>query len=320
MKSALNAPHLTDEAAAFAYVEAKLWPHGPTCPHCGVVGEASKSKGKTTRAGLWNCRACRKPFTVRMGTIFESSHVPLHIWLKAIYLICSSKKGVSTRQIQRTFGGSMKTAWFLMHRIREAMADDGSTLIGGGGAAIEVDETFLGKQATVFMNGKGWRTKTGTADMQKIVTLVERGGRARSVHVESLQKEEIVRAMETASRDSHLNTDSAQHYRRLGREFLSHEMVDHGAHEYVRDDTHTNTVEGTFSIFKRGMRGIYQHCSEKHLHRYLAEFDFRYSNRIRLGIDDKGRADNALKGIAGKRLTYETVSARRSSGEGRIVW
>ncbi len=156
--------------------------------------------------------------------------------------------------------------------------------------------------------------------MRKIVAAVERGGRVRSIKVDSLQKPEIVRAMEGVSRDSHLNTDSAQHYRRLGLEFLSHEMVDHGAHEYVRGGAHTNTVEGVFSIFKRGMRGIYQHCSEKHLHRYLAEFDFRYSNRIALGVDDKGRADNALKGIAGKRLTYETVSARRSSAEGRIVW
>jgi transposase-like protein len=256
MKSALNAPHLTDETAAFAYVEARLWAHGPTCPHCGTVGEASKSKGKTTRAGLWNCRACRKPFTVRMGTIFESSHVPLHIWLQVIYLICSSKKGISTRQIQRTIGGSMKTAWFLGHRIREVMKDDSADPIGGGGSTIEVDETFLGKQANTFVTGKGWRTKTGTGDMQKIVTVVERQGRARSIHVESLQKPEIARALEAADRDSHLNTDSAQHYRRLGLEFLSHEMVDHGAHEYVRGEAHTNTVEGTFSIFKRGMRGI----------------------------------------------------------------
>ncbi len=149
MQSALNAPHLTDEAAAFAYVEAKLWPHGATCPHCGVVGEASRSTGKTTRMGLWNCRACRKPFTVRMGTIFESSHVPLRVWLQVMYLVCSSKKGISTRQIQRTIGGSMKTAWFLGHRIREAMADNGSTLIGGGGGAIEIDETFLGISRTL---------------------------------------------------------------------------------------------------------------------------------------------------------------------------
>jgi transposase-like protein len=320
MQSALNAPHLCDEAAAFAYVEAKLWPSGAVCPHCGVVGEASRSKGKTTRAGLWNCRACRKPFTVRMGTIFESSHVPLHIWLQAIYLICSSKKGISTRQMQRTLGGSMKTAWFLMHRIREAMADDGAAPMGGGGSTIEIDETFLGNQPHYFENGRGWIRKTGTSDLAKIVTTVERGGRARSVKVENLQKEEIGRALETVARDSHLNTDKARHYGVVGREFLSHQAVDHGRHEYVRGDAHTNTVEGVFSIFKRGMRGVYQHCSEKHLPRYLAEFDFRYSNRIKLGIDDKARADNALMGVVGKRLTYETVSARRPGAEARVVW
>jgi len=320
MQSALNAPHLCDENAAFAYVEAKLWPNGATCPHCGVIGEASRSQGKTTRAGLWNCRACRKPFTVRMGTIFESSHVPLHIWLQAIYLICSSKKGISTRQLQRTLGGSMKTAWFLGMRIREAMADDGSTPIGGGGGAIEIDETFLGQQGSYFESGKGWKRKTGTGDMRKIVTTVERGGRARSVKVENLQKEEIARALDGVSRDSHLNTDKARHYGVIGREFLSHNAVDHGCHEYVRGDAHTNTVEGSFSIFKRGMRGVYQHCSEKHLQRYLAEFDFRYSNRIKLGVDDKSRADIALTGFAGKRLTYETVSARRPGAETRVVW
>ncbi len=153
MQSALNAPHLINEAAAFTYVEARLWPHGATCPHCGVVGRSSKSKGKTTRAGLWNCRACRKPFTVRMGTIFESSHVPLHVWLQAIYLVCSSKKGISTRQIQRTLGGSMKTAWFLMHRIREAMADE-AAVIGGGDGVIEVDETFLGSDPAPSFRAK----------------------------------------------------------------------------------------------------------------------------------------------------------------------
>src|SRR5271154_4768381 len=146
MKSHLEAPHFADETAAFAYVEARLWPNGPVCPHCGTVGEASRSKGKTTRPGLWNCRACRKPFTVRMGTIFESSHVPMRVWLQAIYLICSSKKGISTRQIQRTLGGSMKTAWFLMHRIREAMSDGALDPFGGGGGSVEVDETYIGRE------------------------------------------------------------------------------------------------------------------------------------------------------------------------------
>jgi transposase-like protein len=316
MQSALNAPHLKDEAAAFAYVEARLWPHGPQCPHCGVVGEASRSTGKTTRMGLWNCRACRKPFTVRMGTIFESSHVPLHVWLQVIYLVCSSKKGISTRQIQRTIGGSMKTAWFLGHRIREAMADD-TAIMGGGGGTIEADEAFLGTDPKLFVNKKGW---VGGSGEKKVLTVVERGGRARSTAMASLRKDEIVRAMDVASRDSHLKTDSAQHYRRLGLEFQSHAMVDHGAHEYVRGDTHTNTVEGYFSIFKRGMRGIYQHCSEKHVQRYLAEFDFRYSHRIAMGVDDKARADKALSGVVGKRLTYETIAVRRPGQESRIVW
>lgn len=316
MQSALNAPHLTNEEAAFAYVEARLWANGTVCPHCGVVGEASKSKGKTTRMGLWNCRACRKPFTVRMGTIFESSHVPLHIWLQVIYLVCSSKKGISTRQIQRTIGGSMKTAWFLGHRIREAMTDD-TVILGGGGGIIEADETFLGHEPKKFVSGKGW---IGGSGQKKIVTVVERNGRARSVKVDSIQKPEIVRALEIADRNSVLATDEAMQYRRIGKEFLGHLTVEHGAHEYVRGDAHTNTVEGYFSIFKRGMRGIYQHCSEKHVARYAAEFDFRYSNRIALGVDDKARADNALAGVVGKRLTYETVSVRVSGAEGRVVW
>ncbi|HEX4179324.1 MAG TPA: IS1595 family transposase [Caulobacteraceae bacterium] len=320
MQSALNAPHLINEEAAFAYVEAKLWANGTVCPHCGVVGESTKSQGKTTRMGLWNCRGCRKPFTVRMGTIFESSHVPLHIWLQVIYLVCSSKKGISTRQIQRTIGGSMKTAWFLGHRIREAMTEANPPIMGGGGGIIEADETFLGQQATQFISGEGWRTKRGTGDMRKIVSVVERGGRVRSMKVDNLRKEEITRAMDMAARDSILSTDAAHHYRRIGREFIGHMTVDHGSGEYGRGEAHTNTIEGVFSIFKRGMRGIYQHCSEKHLSRYLAEFDFRYSNRIKLGVDDKRRADIALAGFAGKRLTYETVSERRRGQEGRIVW
>lgn len=207
MKSALNVPELRDEAAAFAYVEAKLWPDGPTCPHCGVMGEASRSTGKTTRMGLWNCRACRKPFTVRIGTIFEDSHVPLHIWLQVMYLVCSSKKGVSTRQIQRTIGGSMKTAWFLGHRIREAMADD-TAIMGGGGGVIEADETFLGAAPNLFVNKKGW---VGGSGEKKILTVVERKGRARSTSLDSLGKDEIVRGMDVADRDSILSTDEAHH-------------------------------------------------------------------------------------------------------------
>ncbi len=304
MKSTLNAPHFADEDAAFAYVEAWLWPDGPVCPHCGTVAEASRSKGKTTRPGLWNCRACRKPFTVRMGTIFESSHVPMRIWLQAIYLICSSKKGISTRQIQRTLGGSMKTAWFLMHRIRLAMdGSSGTGPIGGAGKIVEADETFISKSP------KTRRAPGERADRQ-ILSLVERGGHIRSVFLDH----NTVRSALWLhlDRDSRLYTDGSVVYRRFVRE---HSSVDHSKGEYVRDDVHTNTLEGFFSVFKRGLVGVYQHMGEAHLHRYLAEFDFRRNNRERLGIDDKTRADRALVGAKGKRLTYETTRRQQALDE-----
>lgn len=321
MASALSAPHFHSEEAAYAHVEARIWPNGPFCPHCGECDRISAIKAnpeKRVRIGLKKCGACKKQFTVKVGTVFEQSHVPLNMWLQAIAL-CSSKKGFSSNQLARVLGVTIKTAWFMSHRIREAMADDGSILMGGGGAVIEADETFLGQSASVFRNDQGWR-KRGAGDMQKIVAVVERKGRVRSVKVDSLGKEEITRAMEMAARDSILSTDEANHYRRLGREFIGHMTVEHGAKEYVRGEAHTNTVEGVFSIFKRGMRGIYQHCSEKHLERYLAEFDFRYSNRIALGVDDKARAETALKGIVGKRLTYRTTCERRPGAEARVVW
>jgi len=317
MQSALNAPHLINETAAFAYVEAKLWPHGPVCPQCGLVGEATRAQGKTTRIGLWNCRPCRKPFTVRIGTIFESSHVPLHIWLQVIYLVCSSKKGISTRQIQRTIGGSMKTAWFLGHRIREAMADGALDPFGGGGGDVEADETFIGHD--------GNYSAAGGSNMNAVLSFVDRDtGRLRSMVIDNVTSNAVTKALvANVAPDTRLLTDSAKAYRRVGAVMADHQSVNHSISEYVRKDdetVHTNTVEGTFSIFKRGMRGIYQHCAKKHLHRYLAEFDFRYSNRIRFGIDDKRRADIALAGFAGKRLTYETVSQQRPSDEIRIVW
>jgi len=318
MQSALSAPHLINEEAAFAYVEAKLWPHGATCPHCGVIGEASRSQGKTTRAGLWNCRACRKPFTVRMGTIFESSHVPLHIWLQAIYLICSSKKGVSTRQIQRTFGGSMKTAWFLMHRIREAMADGALEPFGGGGGDVEADETYIGRDPDEPNSSHQW-------SKMKVMSIIDRtSGQARSIVLDFVTTKTVTDAIVAhVSPEARLLTDQAPQYLKVGRQLADHQSVNHRRREYVRKGdvtVHTNTVEGYFSVFKRGMRGVYQHCSKKHLHRYMAEFDFRYSNRSAVFVEDAQRADNALKGFAGKRLTYETVSARRSSEEARIVW
>jgi hypothetical protein len=266
--------------------------------------------------GLWNCRACRKPFTVRIGTIFESSHVPLHIWLQAIYLICSSKKGISTRQIQRTLGGSMKTAWFLMHRIRLAMDEGALAPFGGGGGDVEVDETYYGHDAN-------YSTKGGK-NMNAVISFVDREtGHLRSTVLGNVTSNAATAAViANVDPDTRLLTDSSNIYRRVGALMTGHEAVNHSVGEYVRkaDPTvHTNTVEGTFSIFKRGMRGVYQHCARKHLQRYLAEFDFRYSYRIALGVDDRIRADEALRGFAGKRLTYETVSARRAD-ESRIVW
>ena len=312
-KSVFDAPQFKTEEGAFAYVEAQLWPHGPVCPHCGNADteRIRKMAGATTRMGLHKCNDCRKPFTVRMGTIFESSHLALHLWLQVIHLFCASKKGISTRQIQRMLQCSMKTAWFLGHRIREAMKDDGLAPIGGSGMTIEADETFWGQQDYKFTSGKGWQRRDGWGDKMKIVSLVERGGRARSIHIDNLGMEEITRALETADRDSHLNTDSARHYRRIGKEFLSHGSVDHSRSEYARGTVHSNTVEGFFSIFKRGMVGVYQHCDTSHLHRYLAEFDFRYSFREKVGYNDTMRADAALRGVVGKRLTYETTGRAR---------
>jgi transposase-like protein len=221
MKSALSADHFHSEEAAFAYVEARLWANGRVCPHCGIVDSSGALKGKTTRAGLYKCYACRKPFTVRMGTIFESSHVKLNIWLQAIYLLCSSKKGISSRQLQRTFGGSMKTAWFLGHRIREAMRTGQLSPMGGAGGIVEIDEAFIGQK-------EGFETKRGMGHKNAILTLVERGGAARSFHVESVKKEDvlpIVRA--NLDRETHVMTDEAARYAQLGNEFAKHDAVDH---------------------------------------------------------------------------------------------
>jgi transposase-like protein len=300
MKSALNAPHFADEDAAFAYVEAWLWPDGPVCPHCGTVGEATRSKGKTTRPGLWNCRACRKPFTVRMGTVLESSHVPMRIWLQAIYLICSSKKGISTRQLQRTLGGSMKTAWFLGHRIREMMKDSGGLgPLGGGGAIVEADETFITRSP------KTRRPADAPArENRQVLSLVERGGPIRSKFLDHRTVRSALRGQ--LAPDAQLRTDSAVSYRKI-MPHGQHEAVDHSKREWVRGDAHTNTLEGFFSIFKRGLIGIYQHIEQQYLDRYLSEFDFRYNYRIKTGYDDKARADRALVSAKGKRLTYETT-------------
>ncbi len=309
-RSIFSAPHFNDEAAAYAFVEARLWPNGRVCPHCGVVDQSGALKGKTDRIGSYKCYACRKKFTVKVGTIFEDSHVQMRDWLTAIHLMCSSKKDVSANQLHRTLGVTLKTAWFLGHRIREALRSSDFLPMGGDGTPVEADETFIGRK-------EGFRTKAGHGHKNAVLTLVERGGAARSFHVEGVKKDDlapIVRA--NIAREAHLMTDEGAQYTQLGKEFANHGKVDHSREEYAYRDRKTkivigvNCAEGYFSIFKRGMIGIYQHCSEKHLHRYLAEFDFRYSNRVKLGVGDCMRAELALKGASNKRLTYRIPHAQ----------
>jgi transposase-like protein len=302
MSSTLSSKHFHDEAAAFAFVESRVWPNGPNCPHCGGVERIGKLNGKTTRLGLYKCYQCYKPFTVRVGTVFEASHIPVRYWLQAMAFMTASKKGISSNQLHRTLGVTLKTAWFMSHRIREAMRVVGVVPMGGAGSVVEVDETFIGRVEGVP------KQRSGSAHKNVVLTLVERGGSARSFHVDSTRRadvEGIVRV--NIRKESRLMTDEARHYKAIGHEFASHESVNHGKEEYVRGDVSTNTVENFYSVFKRGMKGVYQHCSERHLHRYLSEFDFRYSNRVKLGVDDIERADIALKGIVGKRLTYRTA-------------
>jgi transposase-like protein len=308
--SVLNAPHFHDEAAAFAKLEAVLWPNGPVCPHCqnneriyyleGVRSKPSKKNPDgVVRHGLKKCGKCRKQFTVRVGTVFESSHIPLHKWFQAVHLLCSSKKGISSHQLHRVLEITYEAAWFMSHRIREAMRSGDLAPMGGAGGSgvVEADETFIGRK-------KGMEKKRGTGHKHAVLALVERGGKVRSVHVADVSARTIVPLVnDNIAKEAKVMTDAAATY--YGKiEAASHEAVNHAAGEYVRGNVHTNTVEGYFSIFKRGMKGVYQHCSEKHLHRYLAEFDFRYNNRTSLGVEDVQRSEKAVLGALGKRLTY----------------
>jgi transposase-like protein len=311
--SVLSQAQFHSEEAAYAFVESKVWPTGPVCPHCGGVERNKLMGGKSTRIGLYKCYDCRQPFTVKIGTIFESSHVKLHLWLQAIFLVASSKKGISANQLHRTLGVTLKTAWFMGHRIREAMRHGGLDTFGQGGGVVEVDETFIGHDRTI--KPRGVKKGRGFHHKNKVLSLVDRStGRSRSMVVDSVSAKElapIVRA--NLARETRLMTDEASYYTLVGREFAEHGIVHHGMGEYVsKQDTsvHTNTIEGFFSIFKRGMKGVYQHCGHNHLNRYLAEFDFRYSNRIANGIDDVQRADLLLAGVVGKRLTYQTTLSR----------
>jgi transposase-like protein len=297
--SNLNNPIFTDETAAREWLEARVWPQGPICPHCGSHSDdVTKLEGSKHRPGLYQCNGCREQFTVTVKTVFERSKIPLTKWLAALFLLTASKKGVSAHQIHRSLGISYKSAWFMMHRLREAMRTGGLAPMGGAGKTVEADETYIGRI-------KGQPVRVGAGHKHAVLTLVERGGSARSFHVDNASVVSVAPVVrENIARETAMMTDEAPHYREVGQEFASHEVVRHSTKEYVRGHVSTNTVEGYLSIFKRGMRGVYQHCGEKHLHRYLAEFDFRYSNRAALGVNDLMRAEIAAKGIKGKRLTY----------------
>jgi transposase-like protein len=306
--SVLSKPYFHDEAAAFCHLEGVLWPRGPVCPHCGSISGKHYDLGKT-RVGLHKCSDCRKQFTVKVGTVFESAHIPLHKALQAVYLMCASKKGVSAHQVHRILGVTYKTAWFLCHRIREALRDGSLAPMGGAGSIVEVDETFIGRKPGVEAR-PGW-----VKHKHAVLTLVERGGSARSFHVDEVTKAELLPIVHAnLDRESHVMTDEAARYAQLADDFAKHDSVDHHRGEYGYTDratgvkVNTNSIEGYYSIFKREMKGVYQHCGEKHLHRYLAEFDFRYSNRSALGVEDQERALRALAGVVGKRLTYKSAN------------
>jgi transposase-like protein len=317
MSSVLCEPYFQDEQAAFDRLEAIIWPQGPVCPHCGAMSRIGALKGVRSkpsrkhpegveRLGLKKCYDCRNQFTVRKGTVFEDSHAPLHLWFQAAYLLMSSKKGISSNQLHRVLGVQLKTAWFMSHRLREALRIIGSGPLGGEGRVVEADETFVGRLQGMPKQPKG---TSASSYKNTVLTPVERGGSARSFHVEGTSiadLQPIIRA--NIARETQLMTDEWRAYDEIGSEFASHDTVSHKDEEYARYEGErlisTNTVEGYYSVFKRGMKGVYQHCSEKHLHRYLAEFDFRYTHRVRLGVDDVMRTVIALKGIKGKRLTY----------------
>ncbi len=296
-----------DDEAARLHLEAQRWPNGPYCPHCGEAEAITRLQGKSTAPGMCICRSCRKKFTVTVGTVFERSHVGLAKWMLAFRLMASSKKGVSAHQLHRSLDVTYKTAWFMAHRIREAMKMPPETGMGGQGKVVEADETYIGgKEHNKHANKRLRRHDLKLDAKQAVFTLVERDGRARSFHVASVTSKTLRNAIVTSvRRESHLMTDGHPIYPRIGAEFAAHSSVNHQEGEYVRDGfRHSNTVENYFSILKRGITGVYHHVSEAHLHRYLAEFDFRYSNRDGLGVNDAMRADEMLRGATGKRLTY----------------
>ncbi len=314
-KGLLSNPIFQDETKAREWLEARLWKGGRVCPHCGVVGESTLMQGKTTRPGLYQCNACREPFTVTVGTLYERSKIPLHKWLAATQLLMSSKKGMSALQIGRMLGISPKSSWFLMHRIRESLREIDAAPMGGTGKIVEADETFVGGKEKNKHKRLRNKKNIGGAGKEAVFSLVERGGKVRSQRVARVNAKTL-RPILTAQIDAatSLMTDGAGQYRHMHKDFARHEMVNHEIDEYVRGDAHTNTIEGYFSILKRGIIGTYHHISPQHLKRYLAEFDYRYNERASLEVDDALRMEKSVSGIVGKRLTY-----RRTCREGEPV-
>jgi transposase-like protein len=319
----LRNPIYHSNEAARLHLEKLRWPHGPYCPRCGEAENVRRLEGKSTAPGLCFCNSCRTKFSVTMGTVFERSHIELSKWMLGFRLMASSKKGISALQLQRSLDlKSYKSAWFMAHRIREAMGlpADGAAPLGGHGKTIEVDETYVGgAEKNKHRNKRGVNVK-GPHHKEAVVTLVERGGRARSHHIANVTAKSLGEVIFTsARRSSDLRTDGLNAYRTIGQDFRSHESVDHGTGEYVRGDAHSNTVESYFAILKRGVYGTFHHVSEAHLHRYLKEFDFRYNTRAKLGIDDTMRTDEALRGSTGKRLTYRRPLGAQTPQEAPYV-
>ncbi len=303
----MNDPIFRDEDKARAHIERSRWGDEPSCPHCGSL--RVRKMGGRTQAGMFLCNDCRDKFTCRTGSVMERSHIPLHKWLLAIHLMCASKKGMSAKQMERMLGVTYKSAWFLCHRIRLAMESGDLSRFGEGGGIVEADETFIGWEPG--STGKNW------PDKMKVLALVDRRtGKARTMVMDKITVASVTPILlENIAAEAHLMTDDAGQYRPMHRHFASHRTTAHTRKQYVDladRSVHSNTVEGYFSIFKRGMKGIYQHCSKRHLHRYAAEFEFRYNYRIKNGFDDRARAVEGLKGIVGKRLTYRETVARAS--------
>ena len=297
-------PIFHDEAKARAHLEALQWADGRYCPHCGEAERTSPVKGKSHRPGLYYCLSCKKQFTVTVGTLLERSKIPLHKWVLAFHLLSASKKGMSAHQLHRMLGVTYKTAWFMAHRIREAMRESKPGPLGGSNKVVEADETWVGGKAKNRAFGP-------PPPKEPVFALVERDGRVSSHHVPNVNAKTLRKILVThADRKSYLMTDASNVYTKTGREFSGHGTVNHSINEYVRGGFwYTNTVENYFSIFKRGITGVYHHISQKHLKRYLGEFDFRYNERQGFGVSDSERAAKALKGIVGKRLTYRRTSS-----------